>query len=80
MASNKNPVKRNRDTNREIFLLDLLAGKVFQVTRSLEVLNQLPSFSAAGTLLAFRSTADFQGQNPDRNFEIYLANCSDLGN
>ena len=80
MASNKNPVKRNRDTNREIFLLDLLAAKVFQVTRSLEVVNQLPSFSAAGTLLAFRSTADFQGQNPDGNFEIYLADCSDLGN
>ena len=80
MASNKNPVKLNRDTNREIFLLDLLAAKVFQVTRSLEVLNQLPSFSAAGTLLAFRSNANFQDENPDGNFEIYLANCSDLGN
>ena len=78
MASNKNPVKLNRDTNREIFLLDLLAGKVFQVTRSLEVLNQLPSFSAAGTLLAFRSTGNFQDQNADGNFEIYLANCSDV--
>ena len=76
MASNKNPGKLNRDTNREVFLLDLLAEKVFQVTRSLEVLNQTPSLTAGGRLLAFRSNADFQGQNPEGNFEIYLADCS----
>ena len=76
MASKKNPIKLNFDTNREIFLLDLLAGKAFQVTRSLEGLNQTPSLTAGGRLLAFRSNADSQGQNPDGNFEIYLANCS----
>ena len=77
MASKKNPVKLNRDTSREVFLLDLLAEKVFQVTRSLEVLNQVPSLTAGGRLLAFRSNADFQGQNPEGNFEIYLADCSE---
>ena len=76
MASNKNPVKLNRDTNREVFLVDFLAGKTFQVTRSREVSNQAPSLTAGGRLLAFRSNADFQGQNPDGNFEIYLADCS----
>ena len=76
MASNKNPGKLNRDTNREVFLVDFLAGKTFQVTRSREVSNQAPSLTAGGRLLAFRSNADFQDQNTDGNFEIYLADCS----
>ena len=80
MASKKNPVKLNRDTNREICLLDFLAEKVFQVTRSLKVLNMAPSLTAGGRLIAFRSNADFQGQNPDGNFEIFLAACSEVVN
>ena len=76
MASRKNPGKTNFDTNREIFVLDLLAQKAFQVTRSLEALNVAPSLTAAGRLIAFRSNADFQNQNGDGNFEIYAADCS----
>ncbi len=78
MSSNKNPVKLNKDNNREIFLIDLPGEQILQVTRSLEVTNQKATINRDASLLSFRSTADFNGQNRDGNFEIFVADCSDI--
>ena len=78
MSSNKNPVKLNKDNNREIFLIDLPGEQVLQVTRSLEITNQKATINRDASLLTFRSTADFNGQNRDGNFEIFVADCSGI--
>jgi len=68
----------NPDRNHEIYLLDLNAGTMLQITRSSrgqddeELTNRNPSMNSSGDVLAFESDADLAGGNPDRSVEIFL--------
>ena len=61
----------NGDGNLEIFLFDAATG-VTQVTHSTGGDSQNPSISADGTRIAFFSTSDLTGENPDGNLEIFV--------
>lgn len=67
------PLGSNSDGNMELFLFDLTLSTYTQVTDSTQGASFTPSISAEGTRIAFASTADLTGQNPDGNIEIFLA-------
>ncbi len=65
----------NPDGNSEIFLWT--QGNVPPITQITNtsgagVFNSFPTLSSAGNRIAFESNADFTGQNPDGNNEIFL--------
>jgi len=64
--------------NIEIYLFDTTTGIFTQITDEPAGFSSQPSINADGTRIAFQSTADINGGNPDMNSEIYLANCFDL--
>jgi uncharacterized repeat protein (TIGR01451 family)/uncharacterized repeat protein (TIGR02543 family) len=65
----------NPDGNEEIFLYDTTTDTLIQITSSTASTSSSPSINANGTLIAFDSTANLTGGNPDGNFEIFLATC-----
>jgi Tol biopolymer transport system component len=63
----------NTDHNLEIFLYNTQTGTFTQVTdTSGFARNRSPSISADGTHIAFSSSADLTGDNPDESFQIFL--------
>jgi Tol biopolymer transport system component len=65
----------NADGSFEIFLIDTAAGPggaTTQLTDDASGFSTEPAVSGDGTHVAFRSTADLTGDNPDHNFEIFL--------
>jgi Tol biopolymer transport system component len=65
----------NADRNVEIFLFDSNTNIITQVTNTTSgtaPTNYAPSINADGTRVAFESTADLTGGNPELNREIFL--------
>jgi Tol biopolymer transport system component len=65
----------NADRNVEIFLFDSNTNIMTQVTNTTSgtaPTNHAPSINADGTRIAFESTADLTGENPELNREIFL--------
>lgn len=69
--SNANLLGSNADGNLEIVLWDRVSGFI-QITNTAGGQNLAPSINAAGTRIAFESTADPLGSNADGNSEIFL--------
>ncbi|MGB7293423.1 MAG: hypothetical protein WBD99_14705 [Thermodesulfobacteriota bacterium] len=74
----------NRDLSAEdmfgtdIYLFDADSMMLTQITKNDDFGNQAninPSISSDGSRIAFQSTGDPLGENPDHNFEIFLAQC-----
>jgi len=68
----------NPEENLEIYLFDTVTNMFTQITStpSGSNFNQSPSINADGTLIVFVSDADFSGNNPDGNRELYLYNVT----
>lgn len=65
----------NLDGNREIFLYDTTAAAFTQVTDTTGagiLANTDPAINGGGTRIAFHSSRDLTGDNPDLNLEIFL--------
>jgi Tol biopolymer transport system component len=65
----------NPDLNHEIFLFDSNTNAISPITNTTSgaaPTNHAPSINANGSLIAFESTADLTGQNPELNREIFL--------
>jgi Tol biopolymer transport system component len=62
----------NPDANREIFLFDRGTATFTQITDTTGEDNIVPVLNSDGTLIAFDSSADLTGGNPDANREIFL--------
>ena len=72
-------VGNNQDHNTEIFLIDTHSDTISQITDTSSstssggfIYHTTPLLNASGTRIAFGSNADFTGQNPDGNGEIFL--------
>lgn len=63
---------RNADLNQEIFVYDLLADRLTQVTETLGSYSLEPSLSGDGRWLAFTSSADLAGGNPRGVAQVFL--------
>jgi len=71
---NGDPLSSNADGNGEIFLLD--GGTLAQVTVTPGPIGSgAPAITATGQRIAFLSSLDLVGMNPEGNQEIYLADC-----
>jgi len=71
---NGDPLGSNADGNGEIFLLD--GGTLSQVTVTPGPSGSgAPAITATGQRIAFLSSLDLVGMNPEGNQEIYLADC-----
>jgi uncharacterized repeat protein (TIGR01451 family) len=66
----------NPESNEEIFLFDTTTNTLTQITSSTGGVSQFPTISANGSRIAFESTANLTGGNPDGNFEVFLASCN----
>lgn len=62
----------NPDGNREIYLYDSSTMTTTQITNTTSGDSANPSINYNGTRIAFESTANINGGNPDGNLEIYL--------
>lgn len=72
LSSQGDPTGNNPDGNREIFLFDRDTSTFTQITDTTGEDNIVPVLNSDGTLIAFDSTADVTGGNPDNNREIFL--------
>ncbi len=61
----------NRGGTNQIFLIDTTTSALTQIT-NFAVQSTEPFISADGKRIAFKSTADINGGNPDNNNEIYI--------
>ncbi len=74
VAAKNDPFGNNEDHNSEIFLIDTAASageKLQQITATRGLGNRSPSLSDEGSLLAFRSTANFTGENPSGDLYVF---------
>jgi Tol biopolymer transport system component len=71
-ASAANPTGRNTDHNIELFVIEPDSGRITQVTETTSSFNYAPAISGDATRLAFLSTANLTGSNPDRLSEVVL--------
>ena len=62
----------NPDGNAEIFLFDTTTGTLTQITRTVGGANTFPRIDGEGIRIAFESTADLTGGNPDLNGEAFV--------
>jgi hypothetical protein len=69
------PLGFNPDGNREAWVWDARGPRLAQVTRSTDGEIDRPSMNDQGTMLAFTSTADLLGSNPDGSSELFFATC-----
>ncbi len=72
LSSEADPAGDNPDGNREIFLFNRASETFTQITDTTGEDNIVPVLNGDGTLIAFDSTADVTGGNPDNNREIFL--------
>ena len=70
--SNANINGGNPEGNDEIYLFDTTTGIITQITDETSGGSALPSITTDGTLIAFRSSANINGGNPEGNLEVYL--------
>ena len=70
----------NADGNQEIFVYDLLEDRFTQITDTLGSFSLNPAISGDGLTLAFSSSADLAGDNPNRIPQIYLQDLAPRGN
>jgi len=68
----------NPEGNTEIYLSDTSTEMIIQITKETAGTSFLPAINADGTRIAFESTANINGGNPEGNQEIYIATCFDL--
>ncbi len=61
----------NADMNREIFLWKA-PPNITQITKTTSGESRNPSINAEGSIVAFESTSDITGNNPDQNSEIFF--------
>ena len=71
--SDGDPSGENPEWNREVFIVNSDGSQVHQITSSTWGMSGNPSISADGAMIAFVSNADLVGQNPDGNYELFLA-------
>ncbi len=62
----------NPEGNPEIYLFDTTTATYMQVTNEIMGFSIEPSINADGTRIAFESTANINGGNPEENTELYL--------
>jgi len=67
----------NPEGNAEIYLFNTTTGIITQITDEPAGGSFDPSINADGTRIAFESSANINGGNPEGNDEIYLAVCFD---
>jgi hypothetical protein len=74
-ASMHDPIGGNADGNDELFLWTSGLGLTQLTNTTTGGSNGSPSINADGTRIAFASTSDLTGGNPDGNSEIFLASA-----
>ncbi len=62
----------NPEANDEIYLFNTATGVFTQITAETAGDSALPSINSDGTRIAFESTSNINGGNPEGNAEIYL--------
>ncbi|MGB3728810.1 MAG: hypothetical protein WBA70_06135, partial [Thermodesulfobacteriota bacterium] len=62
----------NPDGNDEIYLFDTTTGIIIQITFTTSGDSIRASINSIGTRIAFQSSANINGTNPEGNREIYL--------
>ena len=62
----------NADENREIFLFDTETDMFTQLTDTTAGNNLVPVLTPDGAVIAFHSSADITGDNPDPSLEVFL--------
>lgn len=72
LASTANLTGENADTNLEIFLFDTTTGSFTQLSNAPGPFSSSPSISRDATGVAFVSTGNSTGGNPDGNAELFL--------
>jgi len=72
MQSSADPLGTNTDGNTEIMLLDIKKNVWTQITDTTGTENGRPA-TQTGRQVVFDSEADFTGQNPDGNREVFRA-------
>jgi Tol biopolymer transport system component len=76
LGSSSNLTGVNPDLGGEVFLYDVQAGVLSQLTDTAGSASSDPSISSDGRVIAFESRADLTGGNADRNSEIFHAVCA----
>lgn len=74
--SDENKDGENPHGNFNIYFHDSVEGKLTQITNEPEAGNAGASINADGTLIAFQSSGNFSGKNPEGNVEIFVYNTS----
>ena len=69
--SNGNFTGENPDGNDEVFLVDIASGAFSQITNNITGDSEEPAINADGTRIAFRSSANINGGNPEGNAEKF---------
>jgi hypothetical protein len=72
-GSHGDPAGENPEHNWEVFTIDSDGTGLQQITHSIAGTGDFASITADGSMIVFRSNADLVGQNPDGNFELFLA-------
>jgi Tol biopolymer transport system component len=75
-TSRDNLTGMNTNGNDEIFLFDATAGTLTQITQTVGAANIFATIDGEGTRIAFESTADLTGGNPDHNGEAFVFDAS----
>jgi Tol biopolymer transport system component len=70
---NGDPAGENAEGNQEEFTVKSDGTGLHQITHAATGNSDDPSITADGSMMVFRSSADLVGQNPDGNFELFLA-------
>ena len=73
------PATGNADGNSEVFVYDVVAGKLAQVTNTQGGNNSQPAINADGTAIVFASDLDLAGRNPQHYPELFLARLQSGG-
>lgn len=73
-SSEANLLGTNADGNSEVYLYDLVEDHLTQITQTLGngIFSLQPSISGDGQWLAFTSSANFAGTNPNRLQQVFL--------
>jgi hypothetical protein len=68
----------NADGNAEVFLIDTDAGTVIQLTHATGAnsFSLSPSIDGSGNRIAVSSNFDVTGDNPERNYEVFLIDAT----
>jgi Tol biopolymer transport system component len=77
-VSNANLTGGNPDNSQQLFLLDLTTRTTTQLTATTgsSTVQSSPAINATGTRIAFVSTADLTGGNPNRTSQLFLVDTT----